>query len=103
MKKPFFVLSLIMCAVGLFLVYATFNPLGFVLDGIGFLIFVYSIYPNRREQRVFLDSVKYKKSVYEEEYKCGNCRMFGNEGCPRSEELINAKPCEKFIGTVFKE
>ena len=32
-----------------------------------------------------------------EEYKCRNCRWFGDSRCKRKETLINAKPCEDFL------
>jgi hypothetical protein len=39
----------------------------------------------------------YYRKVAQEGYKCGNCFWFGKPGCPRSETLINAEPCENFM------
>jgi hypothetical protein len=72
-------------------------PFGFVLDGIGFMIFLYAI---RLEggSRIFASREQYLKGVYQDDYKCGKCLMFGKGGCPRKEKYLNAKPCEDYFG-----
>jgi hypothetical protein len=97
MKTNIFILAIILSAIGTYIAYSTFHPIGFAIDGIGFMLFIYSIFPSSKEP-VYSDKIQYRKSVYEDEYKCGNCRIFGNPGGSRKEKLINAQPCEEFIG-----
>jgi len=92
-------LSLFVCGLGLALAYVYWNPWGFVLDGIGFMIFVYAIKSGeaKGEHVAYEDAKSHKKRIVGEKYRCGYCMMFGKGGCKRKEELLNAEPCEDFI------
>jgi hypothetical protein len=103
MKTGALLLSLAMCAVGLALAFVYWNPWGFVLDGIGFMLFLYAIsgerneienYPSRiLEPRIYRD---YRKEIDPENYRCRICANFEKSECKRQEKLLNAKPCEDF-------
>ena len=103
MRKNIFVLSIVFSVLGIYFLLTTFSPLGLLLDLIGVILLIYSIYPRMNERRVYSSETQYKKSVYEENYRCGNCWSFGNAGCPRSETLINAVPCGEFVGKWTKD
>ena len=98
MKTKFFIISLLLYALGGYLIFSPAYVTGYVLEGIGFMIFIYSIYPSEKEGHIYQDKRQYAKSTYEEQYECGNCRIFGNLGCPRKEQIFHAEPCEQFIG-----
>lgn len=49
-------------------------------------------YPSR-----FEDKKTHYVNTLGEEYKCRNCRWFGDSRCKRKETLINANPCEDFL------
>jgi len=64
------------------------HPIGWVFDGIGFLILLIGLmmHPNHSapHRRTFQGKV------------CGDCHFFGKEDCPRNEKIYNAMPCEDF-------
>jgi hypothetical protein len=99
MNTEALILSLIMCGIGLTLGFVYFNPWGFVLDGVGFLIFLYAIKSGetKNTQIVHENSSSHKRRIAEDRYRCRYCMMFGHLGCKRKEELLNAEPCEDFI------
>jgi len=83
--------------VGLSIGYVYINPFGFVLDGIGFIIFLYSIFSERAKPQRCVSEKTYLKSVYQEGYRCGTCFWFGKSGCKRNEKFLNAEPCEDYM------
>lgn len=99
MQKTWLLFSILLCFIGLLLGYVYRIPFGFVLDGIGVMVFIYAIRSDG-ESKIFASREQYLKGVYQDDYKCGNCLMFGKGGCPRKEKLLNAKPCEDYFGNV---
>ncbi len=97
-------LALVMCGLGLALAFVYFNPWGFVLDGVGFMVFLYAIY-NREERQtvIYEDRTSYKRRQAGENYKCHYCMFFGKPGCKNQEQLLNATPCEDFTYSYFKD
>jgi hypothetical protein len=95
MKQRFVVLGFVMCFFGLALGFVYFNPFGFVLDALGFMIFLYGLFARESYEQ---DSVDIARALAEDEErnKCHNCLLFGKEFCPRAEKYYNAKPCDKF-------
>ena len=87
MKTKILILAIILGAIGTYIIFTTFHPIGFVIQFTGFILFIYSVFP-RSTRPLYSDKSQYRKSVYEEKYKCGYCRIFGNPGCPRNEKMF---------------
>jgi len=85
------VLGFLMCALGMTIGFVLLEPLGFILDGLGFMVFLYGIFA---KQEVIVTPER--RTSLEERNKCGNCTYFGLESCPRHERWLIAFPCEKF-------
>ncbi|UCE15342.1 MAG: hypothetical protein JSV12_05545 [Candidatus Bathyarchaeota archaeon] len=96
MKRTMLVFSFILMFIGLSFGYVYGNPFGFVIDGIGFVIFLYAIFAKNEKPR-FVSRKQYLKSTHREDYRCGTCFWFGKPGCKRNEEFINAEPCEDYM------
>ncbi len=98
MKGEALVLSLIMCGLGLALVFVYFNAWGFVLDGVGFMVFLYAIFgKDDRQTVIYEDRTSHEKKQFGENYNCRHCMFFGKEGCSRHETWSYATPCEAFV------
>ena len=85
--------------IGLSMGLVGLNPFGFILQGIGFVIFLYALFSKGEKIRVYQSKQQYFRSVRVEDYKCGNCWLFGKGGCKRKEKLPNAEPCEDYVYT----
>jgi hypothetical protein len=102
MNNSILLLSFLICGVGLTLGFVLLNPFGFVIDGIGIMIFFYAIFDKRENHSEgYILKNRDKKDNYrnylEEDYKCRNCFWFGKPGCKRQEKLLNAEPCQDFM------
>jgi len=100
--------SFLLCGIGLTLVFVYFEPLGFVFDGLGFMLFLYVVATRKRDETYdaspsFSSEKEYLKTTHGENYRCGCCRFFGHPMCERNEKFLNAEPCEKYVFNVHIE
>jgi len=65
------------------------HPIGWAIDGIGFLILLVSLMVQSDS------STSSTKRTFQGKV-CGNCFFFGKEECKRKEKMFNAMPCEDF-------
>jgi len=96
MRKTILMFSFVLMFVGLTIGYVYANPFGFVIDGIGFVLFLYAIFAKQKEPRLHIRE-QYLKTTLQEDYRCGTCFWFGKSGCKRNEKLLNAEPCEDYM------
>ena len=104
MKTILLLLSFLICAIGLTIGFVFFNPFGFVLDGIGFMLFLYAIFGDKNENENYpsriLKPSRHRDNHSEiepENYRCRICLKFGKSECKRQEKLLNAIICEDFM------
>ena len=103
MKTGALLLSFIMCGLGLALVFVYWNPWGFVLDGVGFMVFLYAIFSKDEDESLRYASLEsLKKRTAQEKYKCGYCSFYEKPGCKRQEKFLNGKPCEDFMESPWE-
>ena len=80
-----------------------FNPFGFVIDSLGFMLFIYGLKKEDSDNssRPYIpfygNKQAYYKAEYGEDFKCSNCYRFGKPGCKREEKLLNAEACNDFM------
>ena len=97
MNSSALVLGFLMCTVGLTVGFVLLEPLGFVLDGLGLMVFIYGIFAkHERDTRFWKKSSDHTVHGSSDENKCAYCVFFGLDSCPRHETLLNAIPCDKF-------
>ena len=50
MNYGLLLLSFLICGIGLYLGVALFQPIGFVFDGLGFMLFLYVLYTSKHDE-----------------------------------------------------
>jgi len=66
MNYELLVLSFLLCGIGLTLGFVFFEPLGFVLDGLGLMLFVYVLYARNKEEKFTVEDAYRSKKLDEE-------------------------------------
>ncbi len=99
MRKTWLIFSILLIFIGLIFGFVYSNPFGFVIEGIGTIVFFYSILSKPEESRSqrFVSRKQYLKRMIKEDYRCGTCFWFGKPGCKRNEKLLNSEPCEDYM------
>jgi hypothetical protein len=93
--------SFIICAIGLTLSFVYFNSWGLVIDGLGFMLFLYGVKKDSGNNNpLFASGNKqvYNRNTFwkDNRFVCHTCALFGNPNCPRKEVLLNAEPCDSY-------